>query len=162
MLCKANFDARISTLFEFMSNIAENRRARFDYDILEKMEAGILLTGQEVKSVKKGSINLKGAYITFHNDKALLTNAHISKYPEAGPLPTYDPTHSRPLLLHKREISYLRGKSQEKGLTIIPLSVYTKNHLVKVEIGVGRGRKTHDKREVIKKRDQIREMRKMK
>lgn len=110
------------------------------------------MTGQEVKAVRGGQMRLTGAYVTFHKGNAVLTNAHIGKYAFAGPLPDYDPTQSRRLLLHKREIRYLQGKAQEKGLTIVPLSVYTNNRSIKVEIGVGRGRKAFDKREVLKDR----------
>lgn len=139
-------------------NLAENKKALFDYEILEKIEAGLVLTGQETKSVKMGQINLKGSYVTFHKGKALILNMHINKYKPAGPLPDYDPTRSRELLLHKKQMAYLQGKSMEKGLTIIPLRVYTNGRLIKIEIGVGRGRKTYDKREVIKKRDVAKEI----
>ncbi len=141
--------------------LAENKKARFDYDILETLEAGLILSGPEVKSVKAGQINLKGSFVTFHKDSALITNAHIARYKQAGPQPDFDPTRSRKLLLHKKEIRYLREKSLERGLTIIPLQVYTKNRLVKVEIAVARGRHKYDKREVIKKRELQREMRKI-
>ena len=144
-----------------MPVLAENKKALFDYEILEKYEAGLALTGQETKSAKMGQINLKGSYVTFHNGKAYVLNMHINKYKAAGPLPDYDPTHTRQLLLHKKEIAYLQGKSMEKGLTIVPLQVYTKDRLIKVEIGIGRGRKTYDKRDVIKKRDIIRETNKI-
>lgn len=143
-----------------MTTFAENKKAHFDYEILEKFSAGIVLSGQEVKSVRNGQINLKGAFVTFPGGSAVLTNASISPYPFAGPLPDYDPTHSRRLLLKKREISYLRGKSQEQGLTIVPLKVYSNNHLIKVEIAVARGKHVYDKRETIKKRDLNREIRK--
>lgn len=138
--------------------LAENKRGLFDYDILEKFEAGLVLQGYEVKSVKNGGVQLKGSYVTFHNGRAYITNMHISAYKPAGPLPDYNPTASRHLLLRKKQIRYLRGKSEEKGLTIIPTKVYTKNRLVKVEVAVARGRKTFDKREVIKKREIKREI----
>ncbi len=130
-------------------DLATNKKALFDYEILEKMEAGLVLTGQEVKSAKLGQMSLKGAFVTFHGDEAMLTNAHLAKYKPAGLLPHYDPERSRKLLLKKREIQYLRGKSEERGLTIIPLRVYINNHLIKVEIAVGRGRHKYDKREVL-------------
>ncbi len=141
-----------------MPALAENKKALFDYEILEKYEAGLSLTGQEVKSAKMGQINLKGSYVTFHNGKAYVLNMHINKYKSAGPLPDYDPTHTRQLLLHKKEIAYLQGKSMEKGLTIVPLQVYTKQRLLKIEVAVARGRKTFDKREVIKTRELKREL----
>lgn len=141
-----------------MSDLTENKKALFDYEILEKYEAGLALTGQEVKSAKAGQINLKGSYVTFHNGKAFVLNMHITKYKPAGPMPDYDPTHTRQLLLHKKEIAYLQAKSMEKGLTIVPLRVYTKQRLLKIEVAVARGKKTFDKREVIKARDARREM----
>ncbi|MFA6105280.1 MAG: SsrA-binding protein SmpB [Patescibacteria group bacterium] len=143
-----------------MTNFAENKKARFDYEILDTYQAGISLTGQEVKSVRAGQISLTGTFITFHNGKAILTNAHISPYKFAGPLPDYEPTRSRTLLLHKREINYLRGKSEEQGLTIVPLRVYSSNRLIKLEIAVARGKHRFDKRETIKKRDLNRELKK--
>jgi len=140
-------------------NLAENKKALFNYEILEKTEAGLVLSGYEVKAVKNGQANLKGAYVTFHGKDALLTNAHISRYKQAGKMPEYDPERSRRLLLHKKEINYLRGKSQEKGLTVIPIRVYTKNRFIKVELAVCRGKKQFDKRESLKKRDALREIR---
>lgn len=134
-------------------NLATNKKALFDYEILEKLEAGLILFGHEVKSVKNGQISLKGAYITFHGNKGFLTNAHISLYKPAGKMDDYDPTRSREILLSKKELRYLQGKSQEKGLTIVPLSVYTKKRFVKVEIAVARGKHHYDKRETIKQRD---------
>ena len=138
--------------------LAENKKALFDYEILEKLEAGLKLSGQETKSAKMGQINLKGAYVTFHNGKAFVLNMHINKYNPAGPMPDYDPTRSRPLLLHKKQIAYLQGKTMEKGLTIVPLRVYTKERYLKIEVAVARGKKTFDKREVIKARDVKREI----
>ena len=143
-----------------MTIFAENKKARFDYEIIETYQAGIELTGSEVKSIRAGQISLSGAYVTFHNTKAQLLNAHISPYKFAGAKPDYDPTRSRALLLHRREIKYLRGKSEEQGLTIVPLRVYSNNRLIKLEIAVARGKKRFDKRETIKKRDLNREIRK--
>jgi len=142
-----------------MSYLAENKKAFFDYEILEKIEAGLSLTGQETKSAKNGQVSLKGAFVTFHGPSAFITNMNIAKYAAAGPLPEYDPTRSRPLLLRKKEIDYLRGKALEQGLTIVPLRVYTKNCFVKIEIAVARGKKRFDKRETLKKRDAERETR---
>ena len=141
-----------------MPVLAENKKALFDYEILEKYEAGVVLTGQETKSAKMGQINLKGSYVTFHNGKAFVLNMHINKYKPAGPMPDFDPTHSRQLLLHKKEIAYLQGKSLERGLTIVPLRVYTKQRLLKIEVAIARGKKTYDKRESIKKKDLKREL----
>lgn len=142
-----------------MSNLADNKKAHFDYEILEQYDAGIVLSGQEVKSAKMGHASLKGSHVVFNADGASLLNVHISKYPNAGPLPDYDPTQSRRLLLKKREIEYLRGKIQEKGLTVVPLSLYTARHLIKVKIALVRGKHAHDKRDTLKKRDLDREVR---
>lgn len=139
---------------------ADNKKALFDYEILEKLEAGLVLTGQEVKSIRSKHVSLKGGFITFHGSRALLTNVHIPKYKFAGQLKNYDPERSRQLLLKDKEINYLRGKSQEKGLTIIPLSMYNKGRHIKLEIAVVRGKKKYDKRETIKKRELDREIRK--
>ncbi len=142
-----------------MTDLATNKKALFDYDILEKLEAGLVLTGPEVKSVKEGQINLKGSYITFHNGEGFLLNAYVAPYKPAGRQPEYDPYHTRKVLLRAKELRYLQGKSEEKSLTIVPIRVYTKNRLIKLEIAVGRGRKAFDKREVIKKRDLDKELR---
>lgn len=141
-------------------SLAINKRALFDYQILEKLEAGIVLTGAEVKSVKNGHISLKGSYVTFRNGEAYLLNAHISPYKKSGKIAGYDPTHTRKLLLNKSELKRLIGRSSEKGLTIVPLKVYnTRRGRLKVEIGVGRGKKQFEKREIIKKRETEREIR---
>ena len=133
-----------------------NKKSKFEYNILEKFEAGLVLTGPEVKSVKTGQINLKGSYVTIkHKPKTevFLINAHISKYKPAGLQPDYDPTRSRKLLLHRKEINKLIGKMKEKGLTIVPLSVYTKHNRIKLEFGIGRGKKKFEKKDTIKKRE---------
>lgn len=141
-----------------MKILAKNKKAYFDYEILDKIEAGLVLTGYETKAVKDGKVGLAGSFVTFLGDKPMITNMNIAKYSKAGVLPDYDPTHSRPLLLRKSQIRYLKGKSQEKGLTIVPLVVYTNNRFIKVEIAVCRGRKTYDKKEVLKKRDTDRDL----
>jgi SsrA-binding protein len=138
---------------------ADNKKAFHDYEILERVEAGIKLEGHEVKSVRNGNISLKGTYVALVGGEAYLLNAHIAKYRFAGALPGYEPDRSRKLLLSKKEIAYLRGKSQERGLTIVPLRVYTKGRYIKVEIAVAKGKKSHDKRESLKRRDVDREMR---
>lgn len=148
----------MSALSPSMPVYSTNKRARFDYDILATYEAGLVLTGQEVKSIRNGQAKLVGAFVTFHGNEAMLTNVHIPRYRHAGPLPDYQPDKSRKLLLAKREINYLRGQSGEAGLTIIPMTLYTKGRYIKVEIGVARGKKKYDKREAIKKRELKREM----
>lgn len=138
-----------------------NKNAKFDYEILETFEAGLQLLGHEVKAIKNSQLNLKGAYISIKQQPkpaAYLIGAHISKYQKAGPLPDYDPTRPRKLLLHKKEIKSLIGKLQQKGLTLVPLKVYTKNNFIKLEFGVGRGKKKFDKRQTIKKRETDRQI----
>jgi SsrA-binding protein len=137
---------------------AKNKKARFDYEILETIEAGLVLTGQEVKAIRNGQAKLAGSFVTFHKGAPILTNAHISKYKHTGRLENYDPTAPRKLLLNEKEINYLRGKSQEQGLTIVPLSLYTRGSHIKLEIGVARGKKKYDKRRKIKERETKREI----
>jgi SsrA-binding protein len=136
-----------------MSELAYNRRANFDYDISDKYEAGLVLRGFEVKSVKTGHISLKGAFVTIKQDELFLTNANIPLYKHAGAIANYDPTRPRKLLLKKREIAHLIGKSRVEGLTLVPIRVYTKRGLLKLEFGIGKGRKKVDKRAVIQKRE---------
>lgn len=144
-----------------MPHIATNKKALAEYTVLQKFEAGIALKGPEVKSVKAGQINLKGSYITIDsNGRAWLLGAHISPYKPAAAVQTsYIPTRSRALLLRKKEVDYLRGKTREKGLTILPISVYTKGSLIKVELAISKGKKQYDKRQSIKKREIDREIR---
>lgn len=142
-----------------MNEISVNRRAYFDYEILETYEAGIELYGFEVKAVKTGYMNLTGSYAVIRNNEAFLLNATISPYQPKNIRIEYNPLRSRRLLLHRPEIQELIGKSAQKGLTIVPLKVYTKRNRVKVLIGLGRHKKQGDKREAIKKRDTEREVR---
>jgi len=138
-----------------MPTFAENRKAKFEYDIKDTLEGGLVLSGAEVKSVKNGNVSLAGSHITIHSNSAQLLNAHIGPYKYA-PSESYNPTRSRQVLLKKEEIEKLVGK--EKGTTIIPLELYAgKRGLIKVKIGIGRGRKKEDKRDYIKKRDAKRE-----
>ncbi len=135
--------------------ISTNKRAYFDYEILKTYEAGIELFGFEVKAIKNGRMNLAGSYIVIRNEQAWLLNADIPPYqPENAPS-DYDSKRTRRLLLKKEEIKELIGKTREKGLTLVPLKVYTKGrkNLIKIEIGIGKSRKKQDKREVIKKRE---------
>ena len=140
-----------------MSNYADNRKAYFNYEILEEFEAGIVLLGPEVKSVRAGHISIKEAFATARGGEIFLTNAHISPYKPAG-TDGYEPTRSRKLLLNKLEITKLIGHSQEKGLTLVPLKVYNKNGNIKVLIGLGKGKKKYDKRETIKQREEERDI----
>ena len=136
-----------------MKILAENRKAKFDYEILEKFEAGLVLLGQEVKAIKTGRMSLRGSYVIFKREELYLIGANIPPYQPKNALPDYDPERSRKLLLNKSEIKHLIGKTKEKGLTLIPLKVYTKYAKIKLEFGIGKGKKRADKRETIKKRD---------
>lgn len=137
-----------------MGTLTKNKKALFDYEPLREYEAGLKLTGPEVKSAKAGQIQLKGAYISIRQDGAWLRNAYIAPYkPAASVQSEYDAERDRQLLLSKKEIAYLRGKMQEKGLTLVPISVYTKGDLVKISFALARGKKKYEKRESIKKRD---------
>lgn len=141
-----------------MKILALNKKASFDYQILETYEAGIVLFGYEVKSLRDGQANLKGAYITFKEDnknrtEAFLVNAYISKYKLAGKREEYNPERPRKILLKRKELDHLVGKKQEKGLTVIPIKLYTKSSFIKLEIAVVKGKKAFDKREDSKKKD---------
>ena len=142
-----------------MANYAENRKARFNYEILEKYEAGIELLGTEVKSVRGGRISLEGAFVIARGGEAYLINANIPPYQPKNAPKDYDPLRNRRLLLTKKEISELAGSERNKSLTIVPISVYNKNRKIKVKIALVKGKKKFDKRETIKKRDTDREIR---
>jgi len=142
--------------------ISENKRAYFDYEILEKFEAGIELLGQEVKSIKNGRINLSGSYVIIQNNQAWLLNSDIPLYQPKNMVAAYNPKRTRRLLLHKSEIASLIGKTKEKGLTLLPLKVYIKEQKIKLEIGLGKSKKKADKRETIRKRDVEKEIRRTK
>ncbi|HMQ70251.1 MAG TPA: SsrA-binding protein SmpB [Ignavibacteria bacterium] len=132
--------------------ITTNRKANFEYEILNKYEAGIVITGTEVKSLREGKVNLQESYGRIINDEVWIVNSHINEY-KFGNINNHEPTRNRKLLLNKREIRKIRQQLQEKGLTLVPLKIYFKGSLVKVEIGIARGKKLYDKRESIKKRD---------
>ena len=134
-----------------------NRQARFNYEILERIEAGISLVGTEVKSIREGRANIKEAYADIRNGEVYLIGAHISPYSH-GNITNHNPLRERKLLLKSSEIKKLQGKIMEKGLTLVPLRLYLKGRLIKLELGVGRGKKLVDKREDIKKREQDREV----
>jgi SsrA-binding protein len=142
-----------------MKVLAKNKRGTYDYEITDKLVAGIVLSGAEVKSTKAGHISLKGSFIQIHEGEAFLTNAHITPYKQATQQ-TLDPTRSRKLLLHKKQIVELTNH-KNAGLSAIPLAILLDKSLVKVEVGIGRGKKQYDKREVIKKRDTDREARRI-
>lgn len=138
--------------------LADNRKAYYNYEILEQFEAGLVLTGSEVKSIKTGHISLKGSYVVLKDEEAFLIGAIIPPYQPKNSPKDYDPARSRKLLLKKAEIKQLIGKSKEKGFALIPLKVYLKYAKIKLAFGVGRGKKKIDKREVIKKRTLKREI----
>lgn len=141
-----------------MKVIARNKRAYFDYEHLEKFEAGVVLTGQEAKSIKAGRINLSGAYVILRGNEAYLVNANVPPYQPKNVPEDYNPTRLRKLLLNKSEIKYLVGKSEQKGLTLVPLRVYTKKEKIKLEFAIARGRKKADKKNLIKKRESEKEI----
>ena len=144
-----------------MPTIATNKRASFDYALGEHFEAGLVLTGAEVKSVKTGHASLKGSFVTVKGNELMLTNALIPRYEHAHKDTPHEDTRPRKLLLRKRQIRSLIGKFRTEGLTLVPIRLYTKKQLVKVEFAVGKGKKTHDKRQTIAKRDAERSMRKV-
>jgi len=138
-------------------SIARNRRARHDYEILDKFEAGVVLKGTEVKSVRDGRVQLKDSYVEIRNGEAWLVGAHIAPYTH-GNRQNHDPERPRKLLLHKREVDKIFGRTTMQGLTCVPLAVYLKKNLIKVEIALARGRKLYDKRQEKKKRQMQREV----
>lgn len=142
-----------------MKELARNKFATFDYEITETLEAGIALLGFETKAVKSGKIQLKGSYARVQDDQLVLLNADIQPYQPKNTPKDYDPKRTRTLLVTKAQIKYLRGKGDEAGLTILPLRAYIKGNLVKIDLGLGRHKKKVDKREVIKKRDVDRDIR---
>jgi SsrA-binding protein len=133
--------------------LAKNKRALFDYEILEKYEAGLVLEGHEVKSIKTGHISVNGSFVVMKNGECWLIGATVSPYKMAGRLLGYDPARSRKLLLHRHEIDSLIGKTKQKGLTLVPLEVYTKGGKIKLKFGLARGKKKYEKRETIRKRE---------
>lgn len=138
--------------------VSDNRQARYLYEILETYEAGIELVGTEVKSIRAGKVNLRDGYAFIKNGEVWLSNVHISPYQASGNYFNHDALRIRKLLLHRQEINKLIGQTEQKGLTLVPLKMYLKKGRVKVAIGLGRGKKLHDKRESVKKRDDQRDM----
>ena len=135
----------------------KNRKATFDYEIEEKIEVGIALTGTEIKSIREGKANLKDSYAIIKNGEVFLLNMHISPYTE-GNIFNHEETRTRKLLLHKKEILKLENKVRLEGYTLVPLQLYFKGSHAKILLGVGKGKKTYDKRESIKKKDQLRKI----
>lgn len=138
--------------------VATNRKARHDYEVIERLEAGLVLRGTEVKSLRRGRANLNDSFGVIERGEAFLINAHVSPY-EFGNRENPDPVRKRKLLLHRREIAYLEGQVARKGLTIIPLRLYFVNGRAKVELALARGKKAPDKRETLRRRAADREIR---
>ena len=137
--------------------LSDNRHAAHVYYLMERFEAGLVLTGTEVKAARDGKVQLKDSYAEVLNQEAWLVNAHISPYPGANQF-NHEPTRTRKLLLHRREIERLTGKTKERGLTLIPLKLYFKNGRAKVELGLARGKKLYDKRETLRRKAAEREV----
>lgn len=142
-----------------MKIISENKKAYFDYEILDRYEAGVELRGFEVKSAKNGRFNIAGSYVILRGGEAWLINSDIPPYQPKNTPPDYDSKRNRRLLLNRKEIKFLSGKLQEKGLTLLPLKIYIKNNLIKLELGLARHKKEYDKRETIKKREASKKIR---
>ena len=137
--------------------VAQNRRARHEYNVEETVEAGLVLTGTEIKSIRAGRANLAEAYARIERGEAWLIGAHIAPYEQASRF-NHEPTRTRKLLLHRDQIAELARKTQTRGYTLVPLRLYLRDGLAKVELGLARGRKAHDKRRVIAERDARREL----
>ena len=137
--------------------LAQNRKASHDYIILDTIEAGMVLTGTEIKSVRKATINLKDGYASIRNGEVFLQNVHISPF-EQGNIFNHDPLRTRKLLLHKKQIKYLIEETKTTGVTLVPLKVYLKNGVAKVLIGLAKGKKSYDKRDALKQKDMKREI----
>jgi len=143
---------------EELKFVARNKKAFFNYEIVDKMEAGIVLQGSEVKSIRNGKVAIHEAYARVKNGEVWVIGMDISLYPQAGPHNNHEPRAVRKLLLHRAEINRLIGKTREKGLTLVPLALYFKNGLAKLQIGLARGKKQYDKREAIKNREAARDL----
>jgi len=141
-----------------MPTFAINKKAKFDYDFIQEFEAGLVLTGAEVKSIRLGHVQLKGSYLTIRDNELWIRNMHVSKYKKAGGLDHYNPTRDRKALVHKRELKKLIGKQKTEGLTIVPISVYAKGDLIKLSFALARGKRKYEKRETLKKRDVMRKI----
>ena len=141
----------------YFKTVADNRRARFDYEVLEHVEAGVVLSGTEIKSVRAGKANIRDAYAQVRAGEMWLQNLHIAPWISAGPW-NHEPVHPRRLLLHKKEIVRLQRQAGQRGLTLVPLRLYLKGHIAKVDLALARGRRRFDKRKVIQERETKREI----
>ena len=142
---------------EHVKIVAVNRKARHDYIIEDTVEAGLVLTGSEIKSIRAGQVNLRDGYAAIRNGEAWLLNVHISPYKQAS-YQNHEAKRDRKLLLHRRELNRLTGKLQEKGLTLVPLRLYLKDSRAKIELGLARGKKSYDKRETLRERSDQRQI----
>lgn len=135
-----------------MKIIKENKKAYFDYEIIEELEAGIVLSGSEVKSIKLGNVSLKGTFLKYYSEELYLLNMHVGKYKPAGDK-VHEPEHNRKLLLHRKQLDKLFSKSQIKGNTLVPLQIYLSKNILKVKIGLGKGKRQYEKKQIIKERE---------
>ena len=140
-----------------VKTVATNRKARHDYHIEDTYEAGLVLTGTEIKSIRAGRVNLRDGYATLKDGELWLMNAHIAPYNQ-GSYTNHEPRRPRKLLMHRREINRIAGRIQEKGFTLVPLRLYLKNNLAKVELGLARGKKQYDKRAALREKETRREI----
>jgi SsrA-binding protein len=147
-----------STPTEGFKIVADNRQARYLYEILETFEAGIVLVGTEIKSIRAGKLNLRDGFALLRNGEMFLMNVHVSPHSTASQLFNHEPRRTRKLLLHSKEIRKLKDQVEQQGLTLVPLKMYLKRGIVKVDMALVRGKKLHDKREDSKRRDDQREM----
>ncbi len=142
-----------------MTDLAVNRKALHDFEVIETFEGGLVLTGAEVKSAKAGHVNLKGSFLTFQGGELILKNTHIGHYAPSGSAEGYDPTGDRKVLVHKKELNLLRGRHETERLTMVPISLYTSRSRVKLKFALARGKKKHEKRAAIRERDLDRDAR---
>ena len=154
----ASFSVIFVNLFLQMSDYARNKKAFFNYEILEKFEAGLELRGYEVKAIRKGSLDLSGSFVIVRGGEAYLVNTYITPFQPSNTPVGYDPSRARKLLLHKRELHKLAAVLEEKRLTVVPLRMYNKGDKIKVEIGIARGKRQYEKREGMKRREAEREI----
>ncbi len=148
----------MSVKVDLMKIFSENKKGGFDYEIIERYEAGMVLFGQEVKSIKTGHINLSGTFVTIRNGEPFLVGVKVPPYQPNNAGADYNEERQRKLLLNKKEIDYLMGRSKERGFSLIPLKVYEKSGRIKLEFGLAKGKRKYDKKEKIKKRDVEREV----
>ena len=150
---------KISQKNSSMKPLAQNKYAKFQYEIFQTMEAGIELLGTEVKSIRNGKVNLRDGYCSFNNNEILLKNVHISPHTNVGTFFNHDPLREKKLLIHKQQILKLKNGTEKKGLTIVPLSIYLKGSWIKLKIGLCKGKKLHDKRRADKNKTIKKEIR---